>query len=356
MKDLFRNIALACLLTLQAACGAEAERATHVPTPIETPAPTGAHGVGYQVRSFGDANVDVEVVAFYPTAVIAAASSPAAQMTEPHIDNLSARFGAQVSARLAAGRGFATADAPIAEGSWPVIIFAPGWRLAAHDYRTLLEDLASRGYVVLAIAQSPASERPPYTETAAAINAIAAAVAAPGGDAFTQALDATRIGAMGHSVGGASASLAAASESGAIDAVVNLDGDFGGESEHALVRRPILYLTGSDPREQTHTHERRARTWGRISTDVAFAQAVQVRALRHFDFLDAALLRDEIAESRREHRFGTLAPARGIALASALSAAFFDETLRGETDAFGLALAATPEAGRPAAPVAANAE
>lgn len=355
MIGLFRNIALACLLTLQAACGAEAERATHVPTPIETPAPTGAHGVGYQTRSFGDANRSVDVIAYYPTATIAATASPAAQMTEPHIDNLSARFGQQISARLAAGRGFATASAPIAEGSWPVIVFAPGWRLAAHDYRTLLEDMASRGYVVLAVAQSPTSERPPYLETAAAIETIVSALAVPGDDAFTQALDTSRIGAMGHSVGGAAASLAA-SKSDTIAAVVNLDGDFGGESEHALVRRPILYLTGAHPQEQTHTHERRARTWARITTDVDFAQAVQVRALRHFDVLDAALLREEIPEDRRQHSFGTLAPARGIALASALSAAFFDETLRGQADAFGLALAATPEAGRPAAPVAANAD
>jgi dienelactone hydrolase len=347
MIGLFRNIALACLLTLQAACGAEAERATHVPTPLVTPAPTGAHGVGYQTRSFGG----VEVVAYYPIAERGAAS-PAAQMTEPHIANLSTRFGAHVSARLAAGRGHARADAPIAQSVWPVIVFAPGWRLAAHDYRTLLEDVASRGYVVLAIAQSPPSERPPYVESAEAINAIVTALSTPGGDAFSQALDATQIGVMGHSVGGAAASLAA-SENEAIDAVVNLDGDFGGESEHALVRRPILFLTGSNPRELTHTHERRARTWARITTDVDFARAVQVRAMRHFDFLDAALLREEIPERRQENRFGTLAPERGIALASALSAAFFDQTLRGQADAFGVALAATAEAGRPAAPVAA---
>jgi dienelactone hydrolase len=350
MIGLFRNIALVGALTLLAACGAEAERAGYVPTPLETPAPSGTHGVGYQTRVIGGVNV----IAYYPTATRAAAT-PAAQMTEPHIDNLTARFGADASARLAAGRGHAGENAPIAQSVWPVIVFAPGWRLAAHDYRTLLEDIASRGYVVLAIADSPASERPPYEETANAINAVVNGLATAESDAFMQSLDTTQIGAMGHSVGGAASSLAA-SQNEAIDAVVNLDGDFGGASEHALVRRPILYLTGSDPREQTHTHERRTRTFARITTDVDFAQAVQVRALRHFDFLDVALLRNEIREERRENRFGTLAPARGIALSSALSAAFFDQTLRGEADAFGLALAATPEAGRPAAAVAASAD
>ncbi len=350
MIGLFRNIALAGLLTLTAACGAEAERAGHVPRPLETPAPSGTHGVGYQTRVIGG----VEVIAYYPTATRAAAS-PAAQMTEPHIDNLSARFGADVSARLADGRGHAAADAAIAQSAWPVIVFAPGWRLAAQDYRTLIEDIASRGYVVLAIADSPTSERPPYAETATAINSVVNGLAVTDGDAFMQSLDITQIGVMGHSVGGAASSLAA-SENDAIDAVVNLDGDFGGPSEHALVRRPILYLTGSDPREQSHTYERRARTWARVTTDVEFAQAVQVRSLRHFDFLDAALVRDEIREDRRENRFGTLEPARGIALSSALSVAFFDEALRGQQGAFATALAATPEAGRPAAPVAANAD
>ena len=319
-----------------------------MPTPLETPAPSGEHGVGYQMRSFGG----VDVIAYYPTAERAAAST-AAQMTEPHIANLSSRFGAEVSARLASGRGHAMADAPIAQSAWPVIIFAPGWRLAAHDYRTLLEDIASRGYVVLAIAQSPPGERPPYSESAAQIGAIVTALNTPGDDVFMQSLDTTQIGAMGHSVGGAASSLAA-SENEAIDAVVNLDGDFGGSSEHALVRRPILFLASFDPREQSHTYERRARTWARITTDVEFAQTVQVRELRHFDFLDAALLREDVPERRRENRFGTLPSERGIALASALSVAFFDETLRGEAGAFRTALAATPEAGPPAAPVAEN--
>ncbi|GAM98494.1 putative lipase [alpha proteobacterium U9-1i] len=344
-----RIVALACALVLQAACGAEAERASTVPPPLETPAPSGANGVGRADLVLGDDAQRVGLVAYYPIAQGASAPSAASQMSEPHIANLTSRFGADASWQLAAGRGYALADAPIAEGRWPVIVFAPGWRLAAHDYRALLEDLASRGFVVLAIAESPEAPSPPYAQTAAAINAVVgdARALAESGEGLGRGMDGARIAAMGHSVGGAAAALAA-SENETIGAVVNLDGDFGGESEHALVRRPILYLTGSDAREPERTHERRARTWARVSGNAPRSEALQASALRHLDFLDASLIRDAIPADRRENRFGDLPPHRGIVLASTLSAAFFDETLRARPGAFETALRVTPEVARAA--------
>ena len=43
------------------------------------------------------------------------------------------------------------ADAPLAAGGapHPVLVFAPGLGLAASDYTTIAEDLASHGYIVV---------------------------------------------------------------------------------------------------------------------------------------------------------------------------------------------------------------
>jgi|CXWL01.1.fsa_nt_gi dienelactone hydrolase len=342
---MFRFAAVAIALTLQLACGggADAER-TPALAPVETPAPGGERAVGWRNDLVGADGAHLDWIAYYPAATgEGALSAPA--MPDTHVENLTRRFGADVARALAEGRGHGGENRAVSPGSWPVLVFAPGWRLSAYDYRALLEDLASRGFVVLAIETSPPTERPPYAETAAQIEAAIAAAQAMSARAdsdFARGLDVSRIGVIGHSVGGAAAALAA-SETGAVRAVVNLDGDFAGASEMARPDQPMLYLTSVDPREPARTMERRARVWARVSRDSDAAEAVRLPVFRHFNFLDAALVQAAVPAADRTGRFGDIDATRGLELSGALSAAFFDEHLRGRLGAFDAALEATPE-------------
>lgn len=343
---LFRAVAVALALVLQLSCGAESER-PNAPAiaAVETPAPGGEHGVGRRQGLTGADGAQLPLIAYYP-ADAEPALSAAARMPSADVNQLTRRFGAEAAMALAQGRGYAVADAPVAAGRWPVLVFAPGWGLAAYDYRALLEDIASRGFVVLAIERTQDEGRPPYEETAAQIDAAVGAVralAANPRDAFARALDSARIGAFGHSVGGAAAALAA-SQNSAIGAVANLDGDFGGRSETARPGQPMFYLISDDPREPARTMERRAHIWARVSADSDAAISAQARVLRHFNFLDAALVQAAIPADRRAGRFGEIDAARGLAISGALTAAFFDEQLRGRGGAFVAALGTTPEA------------
>lgn len=344
---MFRAVAMVLALAMLPACGADAERpSAPAIEPVVTPAPGGVHAVGRRQDLTEPDGAPLAAIAYYPAAGVQGSISWAAAMPRDHADSLILRFGATAATALAQGRGHALADAPIAPGPWPVLVFAPGWRLTAYDYRALLEDLASRGFVVLAIERSPDQARPPFDETAAQIEAVVATVRALAADSrsdFARALDARHIGVLGHSVGGAAAALAAVADSG-IGAVANLDGDFGGASEMARPGQPMFYLTSVDPREPVRTRERRQRIWARVSADSDAAEAVQMRVLRHFNFLDAALVQDAIPADLRAGRFGEIDPTRGLAMSGALTAAFFDEHLRARPGALAATLEATPEA------------
>ncbi|AZC23157.1 alpha/beta hydrolase family protein [Pseudomonas sessilinigenes] len=157
---------------------------------------------------------------------------------------------------------------------YPVLLFSPGLGAVAEFYSGLLEDLASRGYVVVAINHPHISgvtvlpgERVVPMLAALEEDETRLASAAPvvvddlrttldwlqrqnqdpkhllGGH-----LDLNRIGALGHSFGG-SAALQAARVDKRLRAAANLDGTIQGSLAGPWNKPLLLYSAGNDPQD-----------------------------------------------------------------------------------------------------------
>lgn len=294
--------------------------------PVPTlPRPTGPHPVGSVTMRWidrdraedatpdADDRRDVIVQAWYPAAKGAEGRHP------PYVDGLGrlprmiSTFPRYVFRRFGEIDIHAVQGAAVADGSaWPVILFSPGYGATRSFYTGLAADLASRGYVVLAVDH-------PYE---AAVTQLAdGRVAAPAPDAGkTEAerhadmerqvvvrvadlrfvldqiarpnqlapvlagrLDANRVAAIGHSFGGASAALLA-SQDPRIGAAADIDGMLYGDVRGETFRGPFLLV------ESDGTHA--------ISPYVAATQAVMSRVsasgwryaiggANHFSFTDA---------------------------------------------------------------------
>ena len=292
-----------------------------------TPRPSGPHQVGRVERGIGGRTALIH----YPAIGEIGATARGAAMPDAHLDNLTRRFGAGAAQALWSGAGFAQPGASVRAGRYPAVLFAPGMRLAAHDYRALLEDVASHGYVVVALSPDVADPRPIADQLIAA-RAVVQTWASDGDDRLGAIVDAARIGVTGHSIGGAASVLAASTEPG-FACAANLDGDYIGAAGAARPRQAVFHLASSDAHEPNRSRERRARTWRDVSARSVSATLVRMPEAAHFNMLDAALLQAQMPADKRSGRFGAIEPAQGLALTGALLCAFLRERLNGEGDA-----------------------
>lgn len=164
----------------------------------------------------------------------------------------------------------AALDAPVstARAGWPVVIFSPGYGAPRAVYAGLLADLASRGYVVIALDHpyesaivqladgrvvGPAPFRArgdtgvPHMERQVVVRAADVRFVldrldrGEGLGPLAGRLDLTRIAAIGHSFGGATAVLTA-SQDARIRAAADIDGMLYGVVRGAGLRGPLLLL------------------------------------------------------------------------------------------------------------------
>jgi dienelactone hydrolase len=243
------------------------------PPEIVLPAPSGVFAVGTTARQWGDRTL---VQLYYPAA---SATSPAAYLTDAEGDAIASGAVALSGwldtpdpgwQRRITGRA---GDHPpmIADGArYPVIMFSHDRGVAPRFYAELLGDLASHGYVVASIAHvgdaapielldgtmSAASAFATGTPTAVDRDAHVAAWVADDQAALdrlaeldecdevgilTDRLDLTRVAAIGHGFGGATA-IALAQQDTRIAAVVDLDGFVDGPARSATQPLPVPLL------------------------------------------------------------------------------------------------------------------
>jgi dienelactone hydrolase len=154
------------------------------------------------------------------------------------------------------------------QGRYPVILFSPGFGGIAEEYTALVEDLASHGYVVVGIDHPYVSGITALSDGRLALadsgllaqpQALAAALrtvvddqrqvldwlqaqdAAGSGSVLRGHLDLQRIGAYGHSFGGA-ASLHLGREDGRVRAAINMDGTLFGDTTGPWPKPTLLLL------------------------------------------------------------------------------------------------------------------
>lgn len=252
--------------------------------PIEMPEPSGPHGVGRTTRLVADDRVldlgagpvarQLPVTVYYPAgggAVEAVPYMPAAVG-----DELRADMGvfARIPGAWSLIRAHVADEAALASnGPFPVVTFSPGIGTQPELFTTLLADVASRGYVVLAITPTysvPASviegevvratdrgmnmvpgtieERTRASEALGEVwveDILAVLDAAAAWNAtdplLAGALDLARVAAIGHSFGGGAAGAAAARDA-RIVASANMDGTPFGAPDVAGNGKPSLLI------------------------------------------------------------------------------------------------------------------
>ena len=256
----------------------------------------------------------------------------------------------------------AVADAPVsgAQPAYPVLIFEPGLGPTVSDYTTLLEDLASHGYIVIAVnptyssaavmladghivEQSAAGGIPDNASVTESAQIGSRLVQVWAGDMifamdqaqrlntdpdspFAGRLDLTRIGVFGHSFGGAAAAQACHLDA-RCTAGIDLDGYPYGDIVQTGLPQPFMFVwsAGSDPNDP---HDQQARQdIDAIYTRLTTGYQITIWNTRHFNFTDNAV---EFAPLfKLLGLLGSIDGARGLTISRAAVLAFFDTTLNG---------------------------
>jgi hypothetical protein len=241
-------------------------------------------------------------------------------------------------------RTHAYPNAPLPDGKqrFPVLLFEPGFGMVPFFYSTLIEDLASHGYIVAAtiptyythynvFANGRVSDIFKSAHTNASLpvwtgdliftlNQLEKSNSDPGSP-FHNRLDLTRVGAFGHSFGGA-ACVQVAKDDSRVRAALDLDGTLTGDVVESGLAKPFLMFDHPHPGETNYHRD-----------DVVFREAKPGYRLilansEHSFSADWGLL-PFIPTSVKKTKLGTIDPARALTITKAYVEAFFGQYLEG---------------------------
>ena len=258
-----------------------------------------------------------------------------------------------------------------AQPSYPVLIFSTGYGRVPTDYTVLAEDLTNHGYVVAAIAHTysapvvvfpdgrlvrrAAEAAIPETSPAAGriasdrlvmlwaadaifvINQLERLNAAPAGR-FSGRLDLTRLGLLGHSLGGATAAEVCSRDT-RCQAGVDIDGWLFGDVVRVGISSPFMFILSEPsvpPRiasavlRQSVRESAQAQVEAGREIDSAYRHSsagyeITLAGTRHFNFSDSALLFSPIM--RATGMLGPIDGRRGLEITCDYVRAFFDQYL-----------------------------
>ncbi|UMP05032.1 lipase [Amycolatopsis sp. EV170708-02-1] len=288
----------------------------------------------------------------------------------------------------ASAKRHAETGVPVAHGApKPVALFSPGFGGPRETYTTIVDDLASRGYVVVSLSHTyesaavefpggrletavPPGEGPEFMKKALdarvadsrfVLDRLSDITRGQNPDAenrplprgLGRSLDLSRVGAYGHSYGGFTAGETMVHDR-RVDAGINLDGAmataFGyppgsayvpGEVTKRGLDRPFLLMgaEGVDengkPLEHTHRHPEFDRSWADFwANQRGWKRDLLLRGgSTHMAYSDLQVvvpqLGSRVAPEKREAVIGTIDPRRSVAAQRDYIGAFFDLHLRG---------------------------
>lgn len=245
-------------------------------------------------------------------------------------------------------------------GALPVLLYSPGGRGNRATGTALVQDLASRGYLVVTIdhthdtgdvvfpgGRHEVSMLPPGTKSRDLIDVRAAdahfvidqlAEIARGHNpdvehkplphGLTQAVSTKHVGMFGASLGGGSVAAAMHADP-RIDAGANLDGQLFGSSEHQRLDRP--YMLFSSEHHNRNTDGSWARLWENLHGE---RLDLKLHGSGHNSFVDNQVLFPQapgafgVTPEVMQQALGTIDPNRSIEVQRTYVAAFFDKHLR----------------------------
>ncbi|MCP9945736.1 alpha/beta hydrolase [Streptomyces somaliensis] len=327
------------------------------------PRPTGASPVGRETlhlvdRSRTDLWVperprELMVDLYYPARSAAGAPAPYADPREARLLLEDVGGGdPDAVARLSATRTHSVAGARPQRGRHPLVVLSPGFGGPRYTLTTLAEDLASRGYVVALVDHAHESLGTVFPggrvltcvacEKAETMEDMRRATVNRGRDIsflldrltgprpvwrHAAVIDRKRIGASGHSLGGAAAASVMTQDARVL-AGVNMDGRFGDPvPAGGLDGRPFMMLgTHTD----VHLPGGEDASWDEAWRNLdGWKRWVSVEGTDHLTFSDAPLLFDQLGIPYDSPTQPTIRPERAVGLVRAYTAAFFDLHLRG---------------------------
>lgn len=354
------------LALLVAAVGTVAYLGVRHVLPVRLPAPTGPYRVGRTAFDWTDTgrtdplgpgpgrHRELSVWVWYPAAD-GGAGRPA-PYAPGHWAGM-VQLGILAN-RLDAVRTHSVAGAPVAPGRFPLVVLEPGMGLAAPQYGTLAEDLASHGYVVAGVTPTYSANvtvlhGQPVGRTAAgnpqdftradgdrlvpvwsADARFTAGWMAGTGGPLAGHVDAARVGYVGHSFGGA-ASLQACRDDRRCAGAVDLDGTPYGSVVTAGLAAPVMLLGtpgdcvagGCHPTDAVRRDIQAAsRTLRAASAGPSFRY--EIAGAEHFNFTDYGAYRIA-APLHGLVQLGPIDGDRALTVVSAYVTAFVDHTLRG---------------------------
>ncbi|MFF8289558.1 alpha/beta hydrolase family protein [Streptomyces sp. NPDC016309] len=284
---------------------------------------------------------------FYPARTGAGAPAPYADPREARllVEAAGGKDGT-AAARLGATRTHAVAGARPGRGRHPLVLLSPGFGAPRFTLTTLAEDLAGKGYVVALVdhayessgtvfpggrvltcvacekAQTAEDMRKATVNRAQDLSFLLDRLTGPR-PAWRHAslIDRHRIGAAGHSLGGAAAASVMARDDRVI-AGVNMDGAFGDPvPASGLGKRPFLML-GTD--DAVHRPGGEDATWGDAWRNLdGWKRWLAVAGTHHFTFSDMPVVFDQLDLPYPGTR-PTIPAGRAVDITRAYTAAFFD--------------------------------
>jgi predicted dienelactone hydrolase len=323
---------------------------------LEVPAPTGALRVGTRSIELVDQARREPEAPKQPRSLVIQVWYPAPAGNRPasYLPLAVARFLATTAgvkpALLESVKLDATTDAPplSRRGGWPVVLFSPGFGVERELYAGLVEDLASHGYVVVAIdhphdagiVQFPDGHvvvpRSQMDITSALADRVAdtrfvlTELARLDRSGFLAGrLDLGHVGMFGHSLGGAAAASTMLVDS-RIDAGVDLDGVLFGPARAGGLSRPFMLMSGepgfaADPN--------RAAFWRGLRGP---HYAVDIKGAQHFAFSDLVFFAPGLTRANPsagvEALVGNVDGLAALATERAYLLAFFDRFLRAKPE------------------------
>jgi len=239
-------------------------------------------------------------------------------------------------------RTHAYSGAPILHGKkkFPVLLFEPGFGMLPFFYTTLIEDLASHGYIVAGTIPTYYTHYNVFSNgrVADTFKSTHANASLPfwTGDMiltlnqleklnsdtesqFHERLDFMRVGAFGHSFGGA-ASVQVAKDDPRVRAALDFDGTLVGDVVESGLLKPFLMFDHPHPGESNYHRD------AVVFRDAKPAFRLTLAGSEHGFSQDWGLL-PFIPTSAKKAALGTIDPARALTITKAYVEAFFGEYL-----------------------------
>ena len=336
------------------------------------PAPTGSYGVGRMEYDWIDqsrtdplaprAGTKRELVvwAWYPAVRMSGAKvAPYLPPTWAQLsDQQHGSFGQLLFQSSDSIQTHSIENAPLATASarYPVLIFEPGLGNIPTQYTTLLEDLASHGYIIFAITPTYSSDVVVFPDGRVAsatvvgkpsdasnvqttgnrlvtvwaqdvifvMNQLGRLNATPG-TTWSQHLDLTRLGVFGHSFGGATAAQVCQMDT-RCKAGIDLDGDLFGSVVQTGLEKPFLVIQSDQGSCSTSDCRSFQGEIQAILRTVPSGErySLSIKGTQHFNFSDYAVY---FSPARVLGALGSIDGVRGLQITRTYVRAFFDTFL-----------------------------